>query len=388
VQSGVDWAAHYNEAAESTYSGSAYTSVTGTPKCLNGGTCSHGIGTSEHSCTCATGWTGTSCETQIVYESDFGSANAVSGVFDGWDCGGVQDCNEYGVICGGQPWKGKDTTIEKTVTVEAAGTYSLSMNLIALDTWDGETATVSINGAECWSRNISYNSGINGVAVGHGIGGDGYTAGAMRHGDTSILNCPTHSSLGNDRKDGQYTVTCDGIEVSGTELSIKIESNLDQNIEDESFGITDVVVLKSISSYPLIPVQSASMSRPNSRHPGSSCIDGNFDNYCHSSRGKSTTDPDDNTLVLDLGSAHEVRQVIIWNRGSNSIVGRRLGAHIIETSTDNDSWASCFTGTLPSTNGPFYEPCVASSAQYIRIRMDGHTDFINLNEVQVRGAQL
>ena len=54
--------------------------------------------------------------------------------FEGWNCGKVTSCGEYGQICGGYDAKGRGHDIEKTFHVPA-GKYSVTLDFIRVDSW-------------------------------------------------------------------------------------------------------------------------------------------------------------------------------------------------------------------------------------------------------------
>jgi hypothetical protein len=137
---------------------------------------------------------------------------------------------------------------------------------------------------------------------------------------------------------------------------------------------------KSCSGYATtVTAVSASMSSTysSSLYAASKCIDGDHASKC------STQNKLDSWLKLDLGAQHAVSAVKIWNRAD--CCQERLGAHVIETSNDDASWTICFTGTLPSSVGPFTEACASSSARFVRVRLDGHSEYLNLGDVEVVG---
>jgi hypothetical protein len=109
------------------------------------------------------------------------------------------------------------------------------------------------------------------------------------------------------------------------------------------------------------------------KHGGGSCAE----HYCSSDEQKQPW------LRLDLGEARAITKVVIYNRfaehgwdDDDNMKQDLVGKHVIETSADGASWATCFTGTLPSADGPFTEPCVATN-RYVRLRVT-HSDSVSL----------
>ena len=168
----------------------------------------------------------------------------------------------------------------------------------------------------------------------------------------------------------------------------------DQLVRRSDWQIRDVVIEGGACAAPpgttvkiqsgVVHVAATSFSNPigtDTSHPqysASMCIDNNpSSGMCHSNKVT------DGWLKLDLGVRQAVSGVQIYNRVD--CCQGRLGAHVIETSDDDATWATCFAGTLPSTYGPHFEAC-AATARYVRVRLDGHADYINLAEVQVIGS--
>ena len=54
--------------------------------------------------------------------------------FHDWNCGKIQKCGSFGNICGGFGVKGKGSDIKKTFTLPA-GTYSVKLDFIKIDSW-------------------------------------------------------------------------------------------------------------------------------------------------------------------------------------------------------------------------------------------------------------
>ena len=54
--------------------------------------------------------------------------------FDGWNCGEITTCGDFGEICGGYGVKGKGSRIKKTFNLPA-GTYSVQLDFIKIDSW-------------------------------------------------------------------------------------------------------------------------------------------------------------------------------------------------------------------------------------------------------------
>jgi hypothetical protein len=109
------------------------------------------------------------------------------------------------------------------------------------------------------------------------------------------------------------------------------------------------------------------------------CNDDSAATYCHN-------DPANVGMGIwlsaDLGAVKTIDHLKILNRGNSN----RVGAHVIETSTDASTWTQCFTGTLPSTLGPFTEAC-AATGRYVRIKKIAPMgeNILNLGYVQVFG---
>merc|ERR1719261_2351081 len=98
---------------------------------------------------------------------------------------------------------------------------------------------------------------------------------------------------------------------------------------------------------------------------------------CHSG-----TNREEGWLNIDLGVSQFVEHVLVYNR--KDCCQNRFGKHVIETSDDDKTWTTCFRGTLPASYGPHNEACKARG-RYVRLRMDGHANWVNLAEVEVYG---
>ena len=55
--------------------------------------------------------------------------------FDGWNCGQITSCGDMGQICGGYNVKGKGSDIKRTFFNLPAGTYSVELDFIQIDSW-------------------------------------------------------------------------------------------------------------------------------------------------------------------------------------------------------------------------------------------------------------
>eukprot|EP00935_MAST-01C_sp_MAST-1C-sp1_P002896 g2896.t1 len=64
---------------------------------------------------------------------------------NGWSCGSVTTCGSYGAICGGYNVKGTGATISKEFRVGTATPYSLTLDFLAIDSWDNEWAYVKVD---------------------------------------------------------------------------------------------------------------------------------------------------------------------------------------------------------------------------------------------------
>eukprot|EP00937_MAST-01D_sp_MAST-1D-sp2_P002947 g2947.t1 len=110
----------------------------------------------------------------------------------------------------------------------------------------------------------------------------------------------------------------------------------------------------------------------------SNCNNGDLTDMCHTAENP-TGAP---WLSMDLAEPQRTSTVEIYNR-NDTLQQQRFGAHVIELSNDTVSWATCFTGVLPSSYGPHTEAC-AGVARHVRLRLT-HVGIINLAEVQVFG---
>ena len=54
--------------------------------------------------------------------------------FEGWNCGKIMSCGDFGNVCGGYKTKGKGDHITKTFDVPP-GKYSVALDFIKIDSW-------------------------------------------------------------------------------------------------------------------------------------------------------------------------------------------------------------------------------------------------------------
>ena len=55
--------------------------------------------------------------------------------FEGWNCGKITTCGALGQFCGGFNVKGAGSDLSKVYTNFAAGTYSVELDFIKVDSW-------------------------------------------------------------------------------------------------------------------------------------------------------------------------------------------------------------------------------------------------------------
>ena len=55
--------------------------------------------------------------------------------FEGWNCGSITTCGDLGQFCGGFDVKGVRADLKKTYTNLPAGTYSVELDFIKIDSW-------------------------------------------------------------------------------------------------------------------------------------------------------------------------------------------------------------------------------------------------------------
>merc|ERR1712025_262489 len=79
--------------------------------------------------------------------------------FQGWNCVKITSCGSLGNICGGFNTKAKSHDIKKTFKNLPAGTYTVSLDFIKIDSWDNEAAIVQVNGKTCWTKKLAAGSG-------------------------------------------------------------------------------------------------------------------------------------------------------------------------------------------------------------------------------------
>ena len=54
--------------------------------------------------------------------------------FEGWNCGSITTCGEFGQFCGGYNIKGSGSDLRKTFNLPT-GNYSVQLDFIKIDSW-------------------------------------------------------------------------------------------------------------------------------------------------------------------------------------------------------------------------------------------------------------
>ena len=131
---------------------------------------------------------------------------------NGWNCvNGVFTCSNWGKFCRNN---GKSEEIKKTFSV-TPGKYNLRLDILLIDSWDGEKFSIWVNGNRC------------------------YHSGKYRHSDHgTVKKCATHKW----RDKMVYGVECLNFNVPGTSLEVKAKSHLSSNWADEALAITNVKI--------------------------------------------------------------------------------------------------------------------------------------------------
>merc|ERR1712159_793839 len=88
--------------------------------------------------------------------------------FQGWNCAKITACGSYGNICGGFNTKAKSHDIKKTYKNLPAGTYTVSLDFIKIDSWDNENAMVQVNGKTCYNKRLTAGAGSQKCGQKHG----------------------------------------------------------------------------------------------------------------------------------------------------------------------------------------------------------------------------
>ena len=143
----------------------------------------------------------------------------------GWSCGDITSCGSYGKICGGYNTKGAGATIEKTYVGLQPGLYSISLDVIKIDSWDNEKAYVHINGQQAWTKTYGIGTGPE-----NKCGKGGAWVGFM-----------FFSWDENTENTGDLTFA---VSDSGESILVAVSTSLNEGTDDESFGIDNVVLQK------------------------------------------------------------------------------------------------------------------------------------------------
>jgi hypothetical protein len=145
--------------------------------------------------------------------------------YDGWKCGGITKCGKWGDICGAyQGNKGRGATISKTFTgMEVGRLYTFQARYYHIDSWDREHGFINIDGKRVWTS----------PTIAHG------NVGHREHvGDTCSANGVAHAWYRTD-VDSQAKFT---FRPTTSTFTMTFGSNLNSGANDESFGISDVVI--------------------------------------------------------------------------------------------------------------------------------------------------
>ena len=65
--------------------------------------------------------------------------------FEGWNCGRITTCGEFGHICGGYKTKGKGSSLQKTYNGLGGGLFSVELDFIKIDSWLVPVMRVAFN---------------------------------------------------------------------------------------------------------------------------------------------------------------------------------------------------------------------------------------------------
>jgi hypothetical protein len=206
--------------------GIANVAVSTGPQCGHG-TCieSGSDGAATPSCSCQFGWSGDGCSVAVLGECQGASPSAgfVQDRFDGGDIRGwsssiaqnlgTTHCGALGELLGGFGLLGSGDWLEKTYAdLPTHSSVSLQLVFVKVDSWDGERGIVLVDGREIWSRAFVVREGSQ-----H-CGGE----------------------LGWHERD--YQVGPLSIDHVARSLTLRVTTTLNQGAQDESFGISDVLI--------------------------------------------------------------------------------------------------------------------------------------------------
>jgi len=137
------------------------------------------------------------------------------GVDAGWDYGSTYDCSGWGVMLGGYGLTaGTELTLDTTAWSIDHSEAWVELTYAKLDSWDGETAYVELDGVTLWSESLQYYDGAEVCGWNRGWSGS---------------------------YDEQHFVS-EITSHSDDALQLVAGSELDQDAGDESFGIDDVAI--------------------------------------------------------------------------------------------------------------------------------------------------
>ena len=183
------------------------------------------------------------------------------------------------------------------------------------------------------------------------------------------------------RSSDQWTVCSDETAVASAPVPlVSMCLQQAQYVRVQLPGDNRILNLAEVEVYSLnkVSVSKPELSRSTpTTYVASNCIDGNFNNFCHSEVGESSP-----SLTLDLGTVRPIAYVAVYNRAD--CCQERLGYYTISYRVrSSDQWTVCSDETaVASAPVPLVSMCL-QQAQYVRVQLPGDNRILNLAEVEV-----
>jgi hypothetical protein len=193
------------------------------------GTCVEGTDLSS-SCECPSGWAGDACTTAVLGECGGFIQDAFASGTDGWSSSlgaelRTMSCGSLGQVLGGFGRLGAGAWLSKNYDLsnQQHNRVELEFTFIKIDSWDEEEAMAFVDGEQVWSQ-VFPNDGMQAEQQQQHCGQDWAEESEYRVGPLRVAH------------------TADS-------LTLRMTTTLDEEAENESWGIADVIIEVVCSSW-------------------------------------------------------------------------------------------------------------------------------------------
>ena len=176
-------------------------------------------------CICDTGWDGPDCGGVILVACTTGIASAgfiqdefIGGDIAGWTSSvgaalATTTCGVIGEMLGGYAILGHGDWVEKAyVGLPTHRSVSVELVFVKIDSWDGESGIVMVDGTEVWTRSFTLGEGSQTCGAQYGWHEREFQVGPL------------------------------AVPHTASTLTLRVTSTLNQGAADESYGISDVLI--------------------------------------------------------------------------------------------------------------------------------------------------